>query len=196
MPEGGVLTGRRHEGDKRQYRSHPFLLRQSDFHGKPSWNRPSNVQTRRLLAWTTRTCVRPHSNASPSVKLSANLSSIIFTIAALGTPTRIRSLRVKKRSKQVAPPPPGEVPPESLQAQECLVNLGHGTVRICVDCEESHPKAVRLQQGDALRILRAACSSSLDQWELVDRPPATYLHADVRQGSLQARILCSLNHHG
>ena len=78
---------------------------------------------------------------------------------------------VQGSDEEEAPPPAGEIPPESLQAQECLVNLRHGTVHICVDCEESRPKAVRLQQGDTLRILRAACSSSLDQRELVHRPP-------------------------
>ncbi len=78
---------------------------------------------------------------------------------------------VQGSEEEEAAPPAGEIRPEGLQAQECLVNLVTGRVHICVECEEAHPKAVRLQEGDAIRLLRAACSSSLDQWQLVPRPP-------------------------
>ncbi len=78
---------------------------------------------------------------------------------------------VQGSDEEEAAPPAGEIPPESLQAQECLVNLNTGAVHICVECEETRPKAVRLQEGGTHRLLRAACSSSLDQWQLVPRPP-------------------------
>ena len=68
---------------------------------------------------------------------------------------------VQGSDEEETAPPAGEIPPEGLQAQECLVNLNTGVVHICVECEETHPKAVRLLEGGTHRLLRAACSSSL-----------------------------------